>query len=61
MFQYLKKQSVSTPLCRMLPKDFYNPSVIIGSISFFSTPGMQKFHHLLGTLLGLILQKSLSE
>ena len=27
---------------------FYNPSVKIGSVSFFTSSDMQQFHHLLG-------------
>ena len=38
----------NTPMSYTTGALFYNPSVKIGSIYFFSSSGMQKLHHLLG-------------
>ena len=57
MFQYLKRKNVSIPQeekCFNSPMSystdvhFYNPSVKIGSTSFFSSSDMQKFHNISG-------------
>ena len=42
-----KVKCFNTPMLYNTNAHFYNPSVRIGSISFFSSSNKQKFHHLL--------------
>ena len=48
MHNFLGQKCPNTPILCTTDAHFYNPSVKVGSISFFSFSDMQKFHHLFG-------------